>query len=136
MKKILLKEAEKHRDTVPAKLCNCLYDVCNNVLFKATTPVMFCVHMNMLFEDSFFIPRRNKGVHICFMVFMVEQQIPDEDHAIEWSTLFIERCDIKDKYYKSHRSDDLRSDSSRSVEFREDIENAIKTWKAMGLAPR
>ncbi len=54
MKKILMKDAEQFRDTVSAKLCNCLYDACNEVLFEFTTPIMFSVHMNLRSEHDFF----------------------------------------------------------------------------------
>lgn len=56
MKKILMKDAEQFRDTVSAKLCNYLYDACNEFLFEFTTPIMFSVHMNMRLEQDFFRP--------------------------------------------------------------------------------
>ena len=61
MRKILMKDTEQFRDTVSAKLCNCLYDACNEVLFKFTTPVMFSVHMNMRLEQDFFCPSNSSS---------------------------------------------------------------------------
>ena len=61
MKKILMKDAEQFRDTVSAKLCNCLYDACNEVLFEFTTPIMFSVHMNLRSEQDFFSPSNSSN---------------------------------------------------------------------------
>lgn len=75
MKKILMKDAEQFRDTVSAKLCNYLYDACNEFLFEFTTPIMFSVHMNMRLEQDFFRPLKFKQLHICYMVYAVEKLI-------------------------------------------------------------
>lgn len=136
MKKILMKDAEQFRDTVSAKLCNCLYDACNEFLFEFTTPIMFSVHMNLRSEQDFFCPLKFKQLHICYMVYAVEKLISPSALAKEWSSLFLKRCGISDAYYKSHRLDDARSDVPANIEFRENIDNAIKTWEEMRRATR
>lgn len=135
MKKILMKDVEQFRDTVSAKLCNCLYDACNEVLFEFTTPIMFSVHMNLRLEQEFFRLIKFKLLHICYMVYAVEKTISPSALAKEWSTLFLKRCGITETYYKSHRLDDARSDVPANIEFRESIDNAVKIWEDMRRAP-
>ena len=136
MKKILMKDAEQFRDTVSSKLCNCLYDACNEFLFEFTTPIMFSVHMNMRLEQDFFRPLKFKQLHICYMVYVVEKLISPSALAKEWSSLFLKRCGISEAYYKSHRLDDARSDVPANIEFRESIDNAIQIWEEMRRVPR
>lgn len=136
MKKILMKDAEQFRDTVSSKLCNCLYDACNEFLFEFTTPIMFSVHMNMRLEQDFFRPLKFKQLHICYMVYVVEKLISPSALAKEWSSLFLKRCGISEAYYKSHRLDDARSDVLANIEFRESIDNAIQIWEEMRRVPR
>lgn len=136
MKKILMKDVEQFRDTVSAKLCNCLYDACNEVLFEFTTPIMFSFHMNLRSEQDFFQPIKFKQLHICYMVYAVEKLISPSALAKEWSTLFLKHCGISQAYYKSHRLDDARSDVPANIEFRESIDNAVKIWEDMRRATR
>lgn len=131
MKKILMKDAEQFRDTVSAKLCNCLYDACNEVLFELTTPIMFCVHMNLRLEQDFFQLIKFKQLHICYMVYAVEKLISPSALGKEWLSLILKRCGISQTYYKSHRLDDARSDAPANIEFRKNIDNAIKFWEEM-----
>ena len=78
MKKILMKDAEQFRDTVSAKLCNCLYDACNEVLFEFTTPIMFSVHMNLRSEQDFFQLIKFKQLHICYICLLYTSDAADE----------------------------------------------------------
>lgn len=136
MKKILMKDAEQFRDTVSAKLCNCLYDACNEVLFEFTTPIMFSFHMNLRSEQDFFRLIKFKQLHICYMVYAVEKLIAPSALAKEWSSLFLKRCGISQMYYKSHRLDDARSDVPTNIEFRKNIDDAIKIWEDMRRVTR
>lgn len=43
---------------------------------------------------------------------------------------------IYETYYKSHRLDDARSDVPANIEFRENIDKAIKIWEEMRRATR
>ena len=136
MKKILMKDAEKFRDTVSAKLCNALYDACNEFLFEFTTPIMFSFYMNLRSEKEFFQPIKFKQLHICYMVYAVEKAISPSALGKEWSALFLNRCGIDAGYYRSHRLDDARSDIPANIEFRENIDEALKSWNEMRRAPR
>ena len=92
--------------------------------------------MNMRLEQDFFRPLKFKQLHICYMVYAVEKLIAPSALAKEWSSLFLKRCGISQMYYKSHRLDDARSDVPANIEFRENIDNAIRIWEEMKRAPR
>ncbi|WP_289832834.1 hypothetical protein [uncultured Muribaculum sp.] len=92
--------------------------------------------MNIRSEQDFFQPIKFKQLHICYMVYAVEKLISPSALGKEWSSLFLKRSGISQPYYKSHRLDDARSDVPANIEFRENINNAIKNWEEMRRAPR
>lgn len=92
--------------------------------------------MNLRSEQNFFQLIKFKQLHICYMVYAVEKLISPTALGKEWSLLFLKRCGISQTYYKSHRLDDARSDVPANIEFRENIDNAIKIWEEMKRAPR
>lgn len=70
------------------------------------------------------------------MLYGIEKLISPSALGKEWSSLFLKRCGISQTYYKSHRLDDARSDVPANIEFRENIDEAIKIWEEMRRATR
>lgn len=132
MRKVLLTETERLRDTVPLGLCMAVHGVCNDRQFTFSTQLGFSNFMNIKSEKGAVSVIPKEKLRVCYMVYAVSRHISPRSHADEWVSLFLEMCGISRSYYDKHRSDvlsDGATDANR--EYRVAIDGAIGLWHSM-----
>lgn len=124
MSGVTLKEAAKLRDIIELELCMTLYGLCDDVQFEHSTPLDFANFLNLRKTNLPVVAKDRERLRICYIAYLLEQEIIPSRHGREWAILFLEQLGIDGDTYMKRRTN-----AADQKWFSEPLENAIKNWR-------
>lgn len=124
MSGVTLKETAKLRDIIELELCMELYRLCDDVQFEHCTPLDFANFLNLRPTNLPVVAKDRERLRICYIAYLLEQEIIPSRHGREWAVSFLDRIGIDEATYMKRRTN-----AADQKPFCEPIEKAIENWR-------